>query len=236
MKFSQQFPEITAIMSTKSDGNMKIYAENKNTQVIKNRKTFFSKHKIPEKKVYSAGLSHSANAKTVSPKSPFFFSNTDALITLIPGIFLSITVADCYPIIFYEPKNRIIGLAHVGWKGTKRGIIKNILSKMKKAGANPGDIFVSLGPGICQNHFEFDAVRAKKTFSKYKKYIKPGKSSKVFVDLAGIIISQLKEFGIKQKNIKYSRECTFCQDRRYFSSRRDKKQPIEAMIVLAGMK
>ena len=33
------------------------------------------------------------------------------------NIGISILTADCAPILFYDPKNKIIGCAHAGWKG-----------------------------------------------------------------------------------------------------------------------
>src|SRR6266705_260731 len=46
----------------------------------------------------------------------------DALITKQRGVTLALSFADCTPLLFYDPVERAIGLAHGGWRGTARGI------------------------------------------------------------------------------------------------------------------
>ena len=49
----------------------------------------------------------------------------DAIISKVKNIAIGILTADCAPILFYDPKKKIIGCAHSGWKGALNGIIKN---------------------------------------------------------------------------------------------------------------
>lgn len=44
--------------------------------------------------------------------------DTDALITNLKNVPLTLFFADCTPIIIYDPKNNAIGVAHGGWRGT----------------------------------------------------------------------------------------------------------------------
>ena len=44
------------------------------------------------------------------------------------GITLKIQTADCVPIFMVDKINRLIGLVHSGWKGTKNSIILSALN------------------------------------------------------------------------------------------------------------
>ena len=54
----------------------------------------------------------------------------DALITNIPNTPLLIFTADCVPIAIIDKKNKAIGLAHAGWRGTYDAIAKKTIEKM----------------------------------------------------------------------------------------------------------
>ena len=51
----------------------------------------------------------------------------DALITNIPNTPLLIFTADCVPIAIIDKKNKAIGLAHAGWRGTYDAIAKKTI-------------------------------------------------------------------------------------------------------------
>jgi YfiH family protein len=78
----------------------------------------------------------------------------DALVTNQPGIALAVGAADCYPILFHDEQNEIIGAAHCGWKGTLARIVKNTIEEMVKLGADKKHIKVAIGQGICAQNYE----------------------------------------------------------------------------------
>jgi copper oxidase (laccase) domain-containing protein len=49
----------------------------------------------------------------------------DALVTNQKNIAIAVGAADCYPVLFHDDKNQVIGAAHCGWKGTLSKIVKN---------------------------------------------------------------------------------------------------------------
>ena len=53
----------------------------------------------------------------------------DALITNIPNTPLLIFTADCVPIAIIDKKNKAIGLAHAGWRGTYDAIAKKTIEQ-----------------------------------------------------------------------------------------------------------
>ena len=61
------------------------------------------------------------------------------------------------------------------------------------------------------------------------------KHGKNYVNLKDIAKKQLEAARIKERNIEISPICTYCHSDKYFSFRKDKSRPVEAMIVIAGM-
>ena len=70
----------------------------------------------------------------------------DAIVSEVKNVGIGILAADCAPILFYDPKNKIIGCAHSGWKGALNGIIKNTIKKFNELNSNNSDLIAVLGP------------------------------------------------------------------------------------------
>ena len=45
----------------------------------------------------------------------------DALVTGDPGVVLAVLVADCVPIVLYDPRAHVLACVHAGWRGTVAG-------------------------------------------------------------------------------------------------------------------
>lgn len=82
-------------------------------------------------------------------------TDSDGMITNVPGLVLYISVADCVPLYFYDPVKRVIALSHSGWKGTVNRIGEVTIRKMRERyGCNPSDIYTAIGPSICSDCYE----------------------------------------------------------------------------------
>jgi YfiH family protein len=78
----------------------------------------------------------------------------DAIITRTPGVTLMMRFADCVPVFFFDPVQRVIGLAHAGWVGTINKIASKTINEMRhKFGSKPGDILAAIGPSIGPDHY-----------------------------------------------------------------------------------
>ncbi len=78
----------------------------------------------------------------------------DALVTSKKGLAISVGAADCYPVLFHDAKNHVIGAAHCGWKGTLARIVKNTIDEMVNLGAEKQHIKIAIGQGICAKNYE----------------------------------------------------------------------------------
>lgn len=79
---------------------------------------------------------------------------TDALITRTPGVTLVIMVADCVPIVLYDPVGHTLACVHAGWGGTVRGITPTTLETLHGLGADPANLVVGVGPSIAPNRYQ----------------------------------------------------------------------------------
>ncbi len=83
------------------------------------------------------------------------YNNVDGFITNVPNIVLTTLYADCVPLYFVDPVQKVIGLAHSGWKGTVEKIGAKMIAQMtQQFGCDVKNIHVAIGPSICQNCYE----------------------------------------------------------------------------------
>ncbi|MBU2236254.1 peptidoglycan editing factor PgeF [Patescibacteria group bacterium] len=239
-----KFPGIKALVSTRSFGNQSFqHLSISEKETILNRRRFFDKQGINADFVVNTGLSHEDKVycarisdrgrgamakKTIIP-------NYDGLVTNNRNVFLMVTVADCFPIFYYDPKANCIGIAHAGWRGVLNGISINVIDEMKKvAGSKPEDIIVFIGPGIQACHFEVSIDLASQFENAFGSEVIVSRGGNRYANLSMAIKSQLESSGINSCNIEISSECTYCADGILSSYRRDKGGYI-AQAAVIGM-
>ena len=94
--------------------------------------------------------------------------NIDGLVTNVKNIPLITFYADCVPLFFYDKVNKVVGLAHSGWKGTVGNIANEMIKTMiNQYGSNSDNIVVAIGPSICMDCYEISEDVAIKFEAKY---------------------------------------------------------------------
>jgi copper oxidase (laccase) domain-containing protein len=100
---------------------------------------------------------HGNSVAIVTIDSPPVSAKVDALVTRDPRVFLGIHVADCCAVFLVDPKQRVIGLAHSGKKGTELNVVGVTVSTMAaEFGTDPADLVAQLSPCIRPPHYEVD--------------------------------------------------------------------------------
>ncbi|MES2030607.1 MAG: peptidoglycan editing factor PgeF [Pseudomonadota bacterium] len=124
----------------------------------------------------------------------------DAMVTKVEGLALGVTTADCGPVLFADPKARVIGAAHAGWKGALTGVLETTISEMEKLGADRSDIVVAIGPLIRQPSYEVGAEfveRFTQSDGGFTRFFIPSvRAGHSMFDLGGFIRTRLKRAGI----------------------------------------
>lgn len=155
--------------------------------------------------------------------------DADAIITDQPNIVLGILTADCVPVLFADPKQRLIGAAHAGWRGAAAGILENTVSALETLGAHRSQLHAIIGPCIGAAHYEVDRnfleellkVSKNKINHEWQKFFSNAeKPDKMCFDLAGYVHARLIKTGIEAFNIINLEQCTYALESLFFSHRR----------------
>lgn len=72
----------------------------------------------------------------------------DALVTSGTDVGLAVMVADCVPIVLFDPGTVTLACVHAGWRGTVAGVAQAAVSSMVLGGAQPRQIVAGIGPAI----------------------------------------------------------------------------------------
>lgn len=78
----------------------------------------------------------------------------DALVTATPGLGLAIKVADCVPLVLYDPAARLLGAVHAGWRGTTLRAAEAAVAALAGLGADPGRLVAGIGPCIAADRYQ----------------------------------------------------------------------------------
>ncbi|MDD3711577.1 MAG: peptidoglycan editing factor PgeF [Patescibacteria group bacterium] len=213
-------------ISEKKDGPMK--------NSVENRFLFFKNKGLNDKIIISAGLVHGNKVAIVDNlEDSQIILDCDALITNHNKYLLTITVADCLPIYFYDEKKKVIALAHAGWRGVISEIVEKVIIKFTNYyHSDLKDINVFIGPYIRPCHFEIKDDVA----NKFKSSDIINRAEKKYIDMAKIVKDQLIQLKIQRDKINISDDCTYCLEGKYFSYRRDNPSELETMIAYIGLK
>lgn len=146
------------------------------------------------------------------------YPETDALVTQIPELALAIQVADCAAVLLADPKARVIGAVHAGWRGAAGDIVPGAINMMQSLGADPGEVRAFISPCISLKNFEVGqdvAEHFPDEFVDYRHYEKP------HVNLKGFLKRQMVEAGLEGNHIEIHEGCTVDAEDAYYSYRRE---------------
>lgn len=165
--------------------------------------------------------------KGVGIYKPRDLQSVDALITNEKGVTLVTYYADCTPLFFVDTKQKAIGLAHAGWRGTVGRIGEKVVNKMTELyGTNPADIVAAIGPAISVCCYEVDKPCADNFYAlsdlDSSRFVFPKDNGKYMIDLLETNRQILVAAGVKNENITVSDVCTNCNSELLWSHRATK--------------
>jgi YfiH family protein len=150
----------------------------------------------------------------------------DALMTDQAGFLMTVSTADCLPVIIIDPNRGAVAIAHAGWRGSLLQIAEKTVSAMTKAyGSQPNTLIAGIGPCIGPCCFEVGREvweGAERQSSIDDAVIVSRRGEKANIDLARLNFIQLVKSGLLPDNIQTSGLCTVCHPKLFNSYRRDK--------------
>ncbi|GAA6205890.1 peptidoglycan editing factor PgeF [Thalassotalea sp. SU-HH00458] len=157
----------------------------------------------------------------------------DAVITRTPKLALAIMTADCLPILLANKQGTEIAAIHAGWRSLAGEIIKETLGNMY---SDNNEVVAWLGPCIRQENFEvgvdvkqqFEQVNANFS-SAFIEHRQNQQANKWLADLQKLARLQLTELGVNHFSV--NSHCTYAENDRYYSYRREQKTGRMASII-----
>jgi polyphenol oxidase len=146
-----------------------------------------------------AGRGHGGMADSASA-----LPATDAMVTKLAGVPLTVMVADCAPVVVFDPERRTAGVAHCGRGGTVLGVLPKTIETMHGTfGSAPGDLLVGIGPAIGADSYEIGDTQAAEITAVFGDagLLKPTRPGHFTFDVVGALRIQLRESGVKDGSI-----------------------------------
>lgn len=152
-------------------------------------------------------------------------AEADAIATDRPNVVLGVLTADCLPVVLAVPGGGAVAIAHAGWRGTLEGVVSAAVRELcALAGASPADVLAAIGPSIGRCCYQVgDEVR-----ESFRARWGAGHARRVLeradpwrLDLQAANLRQLRELGVRARNVATVPLCTCCRADLFFSYRRD---------------
>jgi YfiH family protein len=195
-------------------------------RVRENRRRAFGVLGRPFESNYDVWQVHSANVVcTNAPRLPDTPPiKADVILTDRPEVTLLMRFADCVPVLLYDPRHKVVGLAHAGWLGTIRFAVKAAVEAMhSNYGCRPGDILAGIGPSIGVHHYPVGQeviAQVQAAFGKDSTHLLQEEDGAVKFDLWKANRLILENCRVKQ--IEVAGICTACHLEDWYSHRGEK--------------
>lgn len=182
---------------------------------------------LPEEPIW---LEQVHGTKVLDLDHPDFIpEEADAVFSRSPGKVCCVMTADCLPVLLTDRQGTVVGAAHAGWRGLLEGVIEKTVKAMS---APPDQVLAWLGPAIGPQAFEVGTdVReafvaedrlSDAAFSKLHQ-------GKYYADIYRLARRRLERVGVTA--IYGGDLCTFHDEDRFFSFRREKKTGRMASLI-----
>ena len=234
-KIFREFPEVRAAMTLRGNSstpygfNLSAHIGDDPERVEANRRKaaemlgFRPDHLAVQKQVHGNTI--------VEVDDGYQLGESDALYTSQNGWLLGISVADCVPVLLYDPDAGVVAGVHSGWRGTLAGIGSAAVEQISAAaGVRPENLRAWIGPsaGVCC--YEVGPDVAELFPAVHSCALENGK---FLFDNRGAVLAGLLGAGLREQHIEVDMRCSIC-DERFHSYRRDGGRS-GRMYALIGM-
>jgi YfiH family protein len=153
--------------------------------------------------------------------------DTDAMVTNVPNTCLMVLLADCVPLLLYDPSKEVIGVVHAGWKGTLRRIAQATIRTLQRHfGSSTQNILVGIGPSVgpcCYQVGKEVVSQVEQAFGTTRDIVRNRSANgKGYLDLWEANLRQILDAGVPEKNIEIAGTCTCDHPDVFFSYRHER--------------
>lgn len=184
---------------------------------------------VPQESLLTVRQTHGSDILVINEPnedlSHFAAIESDAIITDQHGVMLAVTVADCVPILLFDPVKKVIAAVHAGWKGTAATLAAKTVAGMTSVfDCDPAVVQAAIGPCIKKCCYEVD-MPVKQGFNQsglpWELIAEQGTEGKWQLDMAVANRELLLRAGLHEGSIQMSDLCVSCHRELFFSYRRD---------------
>ena len=171
---------------------------------------------------------HGEDIVEVKDKNLKEAGEADGMVSTEKDIYLAVLTADCVPLLFVAPKQRVVAAVHAGWRGTLAGIADKAVGLLKtRYDVEPSELEVALGPsiGICCYEVKDDV--AGPLMKRWGKLTTPSiavRDGKSFINLRRLNRDILRAAGVPGNQLFQVGPCTSCTPEDFFSYRRERSE------------
>jgi polyphenol oxidase len=160
--------------------------------------------------------------------------DVDALVTNEPELTLTITVADCVPILLFDAGSNAVGLVHAGWNGTVQHVARGTVEAMAEMfGSEPRELLAGIGPSIGPDSYEVGVEVAARAALEYPRAsVVNERDGRFFFDLWRATAADLQSAGVSEARIEVASIDSFASEQ-LFSDRR--QRPTGRSMALAAL-
>ncbi len=155
--------------------------------------------------------------------------SADAMVTAEPGLGLFWGFGDCAPILLYDPRQRVLALAHGGWRGAAGAIGPRTLAVMEERfGCRPADVLAGVGPAIQACCYQVDE-HVRRTFALepvahenvvFAERADGDGQPTLYLDVTTSNARQLLAAGVLPEHLEVAPFCTGCEEELFYSHRK----------------
>jgi YfiH family protein len=212
--------------------NLGFNTEDLRPNVEGNRSTLARAFGLPPHLLLTVQQVHGTDILVIDEPNPdlshFLTVECDAIITGQPGLMVGILVADCYPVLLFDPGKKVAAAVHVGWRGAAAGILGRTIQAFQASFESlPRDLLAAVGPGIGAHRYEVDRpVRDafRQGTGHWEEIAAEVALGKWRLDLRHSCLLQLADAGLDPARVTAAEEDTCCHRELFFSHRRDHGQ------------
>jgi YfiH family protein len=171
---------------------------------------------------------HGDNIVEVTDKTLKEAGEADGMLTGGADVYLGILTADCVPLLFVAPKQKLVAAVHAGWRGTLAGIAEKAVKLFHgRYGVKASKLEVALGPAIGACCYEVKDDVAGPLNDRWGSVAGSSiqiRDHKTYVDLRAINHAILTGAGVPKTKVFQIGLCTSCAADDFFSYRRQKSE------------
>lgn len=150
-------------------------------------------------------------------------SEYDALVTELPGLALTVSTADCLPILMADRRRGAVAAIHAGWRGTVRRVVQRAVETLRERyGTAPQDCTAALGPCIRACCYEVDAPVIEplaRALAGWRAWVTEKDGGRWNLNLAAANRHLLEAAGLDPAAISDAGLCTRCRPDLFYSYR-----------------